>query len=434
MNEIPSPEADQTPAPDATALVPAKRSDGSAQRRSRYIRIGVLTAILVAISTIGLLHQGGASFKPVGVDALCPFGGIETLWSLLSGGGLIRRIAVSSVVIFGTTLLLAVVFRRAFCGYLCPLGAIQELVGKTGGVFWPKNRPQVPRVIDRPARMLKYGILVFFTLWTWQVAALVIRPYDPWVAWMHLTSAELLTEFGIGFAILVIALAGSVVYDRFFCKYLCPMGAFLGAISRFSLFKVRRNADTCTNCGACDKVCPVNVEVATVAVVQDAECINCNECVNACPVVDTLVVSASSTGADATTFRPNQVLTLVLVIMAIMIGGTTLTGASAWTMPTLASTVQSSGGVINPDDIKGSMTFADVSVATGIPPEVFKQQFGIADADMTLKIKDVAAAYGFDVHTDVRDFVRAQIAAGAVAPAGGAGAPPSCVMESPAGD
>lgn len=395
----------------------AVRSDKAAQKRSRGIRLGVLATILVVISGIGVLHQSGGSFKPVGVDALCPFGGIETLWSLLTGAGLITKIAVSSVVLLGMTLLLAVVFRRAFCGYLCPLGAVQELFGKIGKAIWPRKRPVVPAVIDKPARLLKYAVLVFFTVWTWQVAELVIRPYDPWVAWMHLTSAEVLAEFGIGLAVLGLALAGSVVYERFFCKYLCPMGAFLGAISRFSFFKVRRNTETCIDCKLCDTACPVNIEVSTATVVEDAECINCNECVNVCPVADTMTVSTSPK-PGARTVRPNQMLVLVLALVAIVLGVSTAADAFSWTMPTLSSTVESSGETLNVEDIKGSMSFAEISEASGLAPEVFKQQYGISDADLATPIKNLAEKYGFDVHTDVREFVREKMA---TVPAGSAG-------------
>lgn len=385
-------------------------SDRVAQKRSRGIRLGVLVTILVAISGIGILHQIGGPFNPVGVDALCPFGGIETLWSLLAGGGLITKIAVSSVVLLGMTILLAVVFRRAFCGYLCPLGAVQELFGKIGKAIWPRKRPVVPAVIDKPVRLLKYVVLVFFTVWTWQAAELAIRPYDPWVAWMHLTSAEVFAEFGIGLAVLGVALAGSVVYERFFCKYLCPMGAFLGAISRFSLFKVRRNAETCTDCKQCDAACPVNIKVSTLAVVEDAECINCNECVNVCPVADTMTVSASSK-RGARTVRPNQMLVLALALVTIVVGVSTGADAFSWTPPTLSSAVESSGGTLNVEDIKGSMTFAEISEASGLAPEVFKTQYGISDSDMATPIKDLAEKHGFDIHTDVREFVRAQMAA-----------------------
>ncbi len=382
------------------------RSDRSAQKTSRSIRLAVLGVGLAIITAIGIAHQNGVPV--VGVDALCPFGGIETLWALVASATLIQRIAASSMILLVVVLATALVFRRAFCGYICPLGALQEFAGKLGLAIFKGKRPQVPAALDRPARFLKYGVLIFFTVWSWQAASLVIRPYDPWVAWMHLTSDELLAEFAIGLAVLGVSLAGSVVYDRFFCKYLCPMGAFLGAISRVSIFKVRRNTDTCTNCKACDKACPVNVKVSTVEVVNDAECINCNECVNVCPVSETLVVSAGS-APTARKLAPNAVLGLTVVLIAVGIGLPTVTGSFAWTIPTLEKTVEKAGGVVNVEEIRGSMTFAEISKATGIPEAVFQEKFGVPPTEMNAKIKDLAPTYGFDVHTDVREFIAEEL-------------------------
>jgi hypothetical protein len=109
-----------------------------------------------------------------------------------------------------------------------------------------------------------------------------------------------------------------------------------------------------------------------------------------------------------------------LAIFAAIVGVTTMAGAFAWTMPSLASTVEAaagSGATINVDDIRGSMSFAEVSTVTGIPPQAFEQQFGVQPAEMSLPIKDLAPKYGFDVHTDVREWVQVQLDAG-VAPAG----------------
>ncbi|NTU72297.1 MAG: 4Fe-4S binding protein [Coriobacteriia bacterium] len=382
------------------------KSDKPAQRASRNLRLVVLGIGLAIITGIGIAHQRGV--KVVGVDALCPFGGIETLWTLITSATLIQRVAVSSVILLGVTLAIAVVFRRAFCGYICPLGAIQEFAAKIGLKLFKGKRPQMPAAIDKPARFLKYAILVFFAVWSWQAASLVIRPYDPWVAWMHLTSAELLAEFAIGFGVLVVSIIGSVVYDRFFCKYLCPMGGLLGAISRLSIFKVRRNDSTCTDCKLCDKVCPVNVKVSTVDVVNDAECINCNECVNVCPVKDTLVVSSGP--APAKSLSPTMVLGLTVALVAVGIGLPTVTGSFAWTMPSLEKTVEQAGGTINVEDIKGSMTFAEISKVTGIPEEVFTEKYGVKPEEMSSKIKDLAPIYGFDVHTDLRDFIAEKLA------------------------
>ncbi|MDP1795066.1 MAG: 4Fe-4S binding protein, partial [Acidimicrobiales bacterium] len=320
----------------------SSKSDRAAQRRSRTVRLVVLALGLVIVTAIGTAHRFGVPV--VGVDALCPFGGIETFWSMIVSAQLVERIVVSSVILMGIVLVTAIVFRRSFCGYICPLGALQEFFGKIGLVLFRGKRPTLPAVVDKPARYLKYVVLVVFVVWTWQAASLMIRPYDPWVAWMHLTSPELFTEFGIGAAVLGISLIGSIVYDSFFCKYLCPMGGFLGAISRLSIFKVRRNESSCIDCKKCDHVCPVNITVSTVSVVNDFECIDCNECVNVCPVKDTLEVSTSAWPQGGKALKPTLVLGIVVAIIAVGIGLTTVTGSFAWTIPSLSETVEKAGG------------------------------------------------------------------------------------------
>lgn len=392
-----------------------EKSDRPAQRRNRAVRLIVLAAGLVIITVIGLAHRFGV--QVVGVDALCPFGGIETFWTLVTQATLVQRVAASSVVLLVAVLLTAVVFRRSFCGYVCPLGALQEFFGKLGALLWRgKRRPAIPAAIDRPARWLKYVVLAVFAVWSWQAASLVIRPYDPWVAYMHLTSTEVLTEFWVGLIVLGVSVAGSVVYERFFCKYLCPMGGFLGAISRFSVFKVRRNELTCTDCKACDKVCPVNVKVSQSCVVDDPECINCNECVNVCPVKGTLEVAAPGVPERRRILQPLTMLGIVVAIIVAVVGLTTVSGSFAWTLPSLASAPKSAAGTLDVSQIRGSMSFEEVSKATGIPASAFEQRFGVTEADMGTPMKDLAESHGFDVHTDVRDFVSEKLGSAPATP------------------
>jgi polyferredoxin len=367
----------------------------------------VLAAVLALMTTIGIGHQLG--WPVVGVDALCPFGGVETLWSLIAGATLIQRVAASSVILLIGVALTALLFRRAFCGYICPLGAIQEFVGAIGRRLFGKHRPKVPVAFDRVARYLKYVVLAGFTIWTWQAASLVIRPYDPWVAYMHITSAELWAEFGIGVGVLGVSLVGSFVYERFFCKYACPMGALLAIASPASVFKVRRDEDVCTSCRACDAVCSVNIEVSAAHTVNDPECINCNECVNVCPAKGALQVAAPGSVKSARVLRPGAVLAGVALILALVIGSTTAAGAFGWSLKTAAEVVQPSGNV-NVEEIRGSMTFAEVAKATGIPESAFRERFKVTEAEMTKPMKDLAAEHGFDVHTDVREWIASQLA------------------------
>lgn len=99
---------------------------------ARIVRWTVLALVLTGVTALAVLHQRAGITKPVGVDALCPFGGLETLGSLLANGALIKRIAPSSVLLLVAAVITAVVFRRAFCGRICPLGYLQELFGGIG--------------------------------------------------------------------------------------------------------------------------------------------------------------------------------------------------------------------------------------------------------------------------------------------------------------
>jgi polyferredoxin len=246
----------------------------------------------------------------------------------------------------------------------------------------------VPGVIDRPARYLKYVLLGGIVAWSAITGTLAIRPYDPWAAYHHLVSAELIPGFLVGLLVLIVSLVGSMFYDRFFCKYLCPMGAFLGLINRAGWFRVRRTDATCTHCMACDRACPVNIKVESMGQVQSSECINCNLCVSACPVKDTLVIGGPTAARGKVSSV--AVLGITLGIFAAVLGGTTAAGLSKWTVPALAETIVTTQSVLNPDDIKGSDTFAQVSALSGISKNEFLARFGISADDFEKPIRDVA--------------------------------------------
>lgn len=389
------------------------------RRTARIVRWAILAAVLALVTVLGYLHQTLGVNKPVGVDALCPFGGLETLFSLLAGGGLIKQVAASSVALLVAAVVTALVFRRAFCGRICPLGYLQELFGGIGRKLF-KRHLEMPAALDRPARYLKYLVLVAILVLTWNAGELVIRSYDPWVAYNHLTSAELLTENGIGLAVLVVALLGSLLYDRFFCKYACPMGAFLGLISRLSVFRVRRNIETCIDCKLCDKACPVNVKVSEISTMTSPECIDCGECVAACPVADTLAIAPPSGSA----LSPVATGALAVGTFAVLVGGATVTDNFDWTVPTLREQIEKSsaegtGGSLTgvPFDtalIKGSTSLLEVVDASGIPASVFTKVYGVPESEMSGQLKNLKTEYGCSPG-EVRAFIAAYSADPAVA-------------------
>lgn len=388
------------------------RSPQGPRTAARVIRWFVLAATLLFVTVLGVLHQRLGVGKPVGVDALCPFGGLETLGSLISTGSIIQKVALSSVMLLLAAVVTAVVFRRAFCGRICPLGFLQELFGTLGRKLFGR-RFVMPPSLDRPARYLKYVVLAAILYLSWNTASLVIRPYDPWVAYNHITSAEVLTENAIGLIVLGVALAGSLVYDRFFCKYACPMGAFLGLISRLSVFKVRRNVESCIDCKACDTACPVNVTVSTIDSMTSPECIDCGECVAACPVNDTLAVSAPR----GKSLSPISAGAFAVGTFAVLVAGATATGNFDWAVPTLSQQIAKSAGASDgatgsvPFDtslIKGSTTLREVVDATGIPAGVFTDVYGVPEAEQSGQLKNLKNEYGCSPR-ELRAFIAAYL-------------------------
>lgn len=325
---------------------------------------------------------------------------------MLASGTLLAKIGWSSFILLLATLVAAILFRRSFCGNVCPLGTLQELFARAGKKVLGK-RSTVPAAADYWARYLKYVVLAVFTLLSAALGTLVIRPYDPWVTYHHLFSPELLDGFLIGLTVLLLTVVGSFFYDRVFCKYLCPMGAALTPFAKLGLFKIKRNAHTCINCSLCDKACPVNLPVSRLEKITDPECLDCDQCVNACPVKNTLVIEGPGGKRIGSTFR----VVATFAIFLLVVGSTSLSGVFGWTMPPLTGGTSEGGKpAFTFEAIKGTDTWLAVSEASGIPKEAFVARFQLTEADLAQPIKTKAHAPGSTFDTEaVREWVKEKL-------------------------
>lgn len=378
--------------------MPYEKADKKALKRYKFLRIGVLVAILILVTGVGISHQVLTVGAPLGVDALCPFGAIEAAYTLFVTGVFIKKIALSSFILFGAVLVAASIFRRAFCGLVCPLGTLQELLNDLGKKF-SKKRPGIPDSIDKPGRYLKYIILIVVVVGSAWTKELIMRPYDPWVAYQHISSGSVWTEMPVGFLILMAVVLLSLVFSRVFCKYLCPMGALLGLIHRIGWFRIERNSETCINCKLCNKECPMGLPVAEVITVDSAECINCGQCTSVCPVKDTLYV-ADRRGKMVSS---SAIFGVVLAVFILILGSTTITGDFQWTTKNLGYQVEKTGK-FDPAAITGKMTLEEISRVSGIPKDAFKEHFNLQDSDFAIPLKELGPPKGFETDT-VRTFV-----------------------------
>jgi len=206
----------------------------------------------------------------------------------------------------GLAVVVATIFvGRAFCGWVCPFGTIQHFIGWLGNVA-RSPRERIAAGGYRRLFVLKYYVLVAvlaasafgvqqaglldpIALLTRSVTATLLPALDAagvsvgpdayrhwaWFPQEHYARGGWLIA-----AVFVGLLLANLWIPRFFCKALCPLGAFLGVLSGLSPFRHRRREADCTDCGLCDAVCPSAAEPARQ--LRNSECIVCFNCSDAC--------------------------------------------------------------------------------------------------------------------------------------------------------
>ena len=217
-----------------------------------------------------------------GAVGACPLGALQN--ALASSGNRAPWYVLGILMLFGVTL------GRTICGWLCPMGLIQELFYK---VPTPKIRKSR---FTRALSYLKYAVLGVFVIAVplayaaqrFPVPAFCkyICPAGTFEGAMGLlanpANAEKFSMLNIlftrKFIVMICVFTACVFVYRAFCRFLCPLGAIYGLFARLSVLGVKVEAPKCTNCGRCVAQCKMDVRR-----VGDHECIHCGECAAECP-------------------------------------------------------------------------------------------------------------------------------------------------------
>lgn len=186
--------------------------------------------------------------------------------------------------------LLTLVFGRFFCGWVCPMGVLHHVISRL-----VRPRKAVERIAlnaPRPMQKVKYLVLVMM-LGMAIMGSTQVGLLDPIASTWRGLSTTLLPaadnatggarHFQFGFFITLVflgALALNVIWPRFYCRVLCPLGALLGLLSKFSLFRISRSAEACTNCKLCSADCSGAAD--PMGTCKTAECFLCLNCIGAC--------------------------------------------------------------------------------------------------------------------------------------------------------
>ena len=268
------------PAPKLTAKNYRQRIKLT-QRTRRISQLAFAAFIIVSSVLHYLATEDGAVAS---IDALCPFGGLETLWRYISSGGqFVSKTHLSNLVLLGGLVIGVIVAGGAFCGWVCPFGALQD--GLTG----LRKRLKIKEIVIAPKadRVLRYGRYLILALVLFQTISTVKLWFADFDPYRTIFGLGWLFEFNLeanwpAYTIALLIIGGSFLIERAWCRYLCPLGGTISLLGKFSLLRIRRSGDACKSCAICEKPCPVKLPVATVNTVS-SDCIGCLNCVEACP-------------------------------------------------------------------------------------------------------------------------------------------------------
>jgi polyferredoxin len=251
------------------------------RRRRRGIKIVTVRRIVQAGFVAFTLYAGSHHLwaPSPSFDAYCPFGGVETLFQFATTGNFLRKLHPSNLVVLAATLTTTLLMGRAFCGWICPLGTVQEWLARsaqklTGGrkAWLPMA---IPPALDRPLRVLKYGVLGMVL---WGSVSAVVPPLEPFCPYKTLFHFEL--GSALAWSVFSITIIGSLLVERFWCKYLCPMGALLAIFNKISPLRVHTGS-VCMDCGRCGSTCGMNIQERPENI-RSSECIRCLDCLDTC--------------------------------------------------------------------------------------------------------------------------------------------------------
>ncbi len=192
---------------------------------------------------------------------------------------------ISVIAIIPITMLIG----RFFCGWMCAFGTMGDFLYFISRKLF-KSSFRMNEKADKYLKLIKYAVLLFIILAAWSFQTINISSLSPWDAFGSLVVFDqlpnlsyIITELTVGFLLLLAIMTGSLFIERFFCRYLCPLGAVFAIISRISFLKIKKPNKDCGACKACTRKCSMGIPLYEMNSVDTGECIRCMNCITVCP-------------------------------------------------------------------------------------------------------------------------------------------------------
>lgn len=215
------------------------------------------------------------------------FTGVKMIVGQLAAASLLQwNPFVETLVIL---LVFTICFGRFFCGFACAFGTYGDFVYFLSASVRKRQKKKPFHVFNRISgflRYLKYIVLVLILILVIQGNDTVVAMHSPFGTFSRLHALKS-PESMVGLVLFILITTGMALESRFFCRFLCPMGAVFSLMPVLPVSVIKRDKDACIpNCRACKMVCPASLELPYTDEGDNhlsGECFACGKCVERCP-------------------------------------------------------------------------------------------------------------------------------------------------------
>ena len=218
-----------------------------------------------------------------------------------------------NLIVISILLVISLFFGRIYCSTICPLGVFQDIITWKSR-FFRKKKKKLRFDYAKPQNILRYSILavtVILFIFGSSFLVILLDPYStfgriisqlfrPLVIWGNNGLAALLSGMGnyslykveqlvfipLAFVVAILffykVAEMAIKHGRLYCNTVCPVGTFLGLLSKISLFHITIKESSCTRCGACEKQCKSQCIDSEAMKVDESRCVSCFNCLSAC--------------------------------------------------------------------------------------------------------------------------------------------------------
>lgn len=211
------------------------------------------------------------------------FSEIKTIYEMIYNGNFNLIQVFSGLLECVTVMFFTIIIGRWFCGWICAFGTYNDLIHHISKKIFKINF-KVNEKVDNIFKYAKFIVLLVIIILGWNNKNNVLQGLSPWQAFASLTDPKILfSNMLIGLILLLLITIGAFFIERFFCRYLCPLGAIFFIISKFGITKINKPKEHCGKCRACTNNCSMGLKLYKINTAKGGDCINCLKCAEVCP-------------------------------------------------------------------------------------------------------------------------------------------------------